>query len=102
MSVIATTFKSNTDHQPMCTDVFRSFGDVNCGCPSLFTLGGGVDETLDIACSSDSCSSDAIMIDCEAGVLGVVGIAAPENGSGCSEQTSLASTATDRNNAQKI
>lgn len=41
------------------------------------------------------------MNDCDSGFLDPAVVAAPENDSGCKEQTSLASTATDRNRAQK-
>lgn len=38
---------------------------------------------------------------CGFGFSGVMPLATPLNGNGCSEQTSLVSTATERNNAQK-
>ena len=78
-----------------------SFGVANCGCPSLLVLGGVADSESGIEISFESLSSDEIIIDCGSGFLGFVLVVAPENGSGCREQTSLASTATDLSMAQK-
>lgn len=78
-----------------------SFGVVNCGCPSLLGLGGVADSESGIEISFELLSSDVTIIDCDSGFLGVVPVLAPENGNGCREQTSLASTAADLNMAQK-
>lgn len=86
----------------MRTDVFGALDDdgANCGCPSLLLGGVGFGVASDCDCSSASLSSIEIIIDCDSDFLGPV-VVALENGSGCKEQTSRASTATDRNRAQK-
>lgn len=84
----------------MRTEGFGVFGEVNCGCPSLLILGGGVDVASDADRSSVSWPSGEKMVDCDSGFLGAV-IVAPDKNNGCKEQTSLASTAADRSKVQK-
>lgn len=92
--------KDYVDYPLVCIVILDTFDDANCGFPSLLVFDGGVDIS-DIEDLLDSLSSDdVIIIDCESGFLGVVSPVEPEKGSGCREQTSLASTATDRNKAQ--
>lgn len=86
-------------YQPVRTEGFDVFDEVNCGCPSLLILGGGVDVASDVDLSSASWSSDETMIVCDSGFLDAV--VAPEKDNGCREQTSLASTAADRSKVQK-
>lgn len=98
--------KSPTYHKPVRTGAFGALNDddddddANCGCPSLLFRGAGFGVASGCDCSSTSFSSAEIIIDCDSGLFGPL-VVAPENGSGCKEQTNRASTATDRSKAQK-
>lgn len=75
---------------------------VNFGCPIRRVLEGVGDFfVMRLSFVEDPGSSEDMTTYSGFGLDGDMSLTVPENGKGCNEQTSLASTATDRSSAQK-